>query len=167
VRWRREASVFVLALTLWSSPLLPLGRLPVTNLPPLPAAEALAELERGPVLLLPAVASPYRQPGAGDAELLHLASRLGRPLPLDAEPRGAALVGLLARQLDLSVHVGAAPVMWLSARAVPQDMADGARALLVDARAYTPEQLVLLRAELLPLFGPPVAEDDRWLLWSL
>ncbi len=167
VRWRREASVFVLALTLWSSPLLPLGRLPVTNLPPLPAAEALAELERGPVLLLPAVASPYRQPGAGDAELLHLASRLGRPLPLDADPRGTALVGLLARQLDLSVHVGAAPVMWLSARAVPQDMADGARALLVDARAYTPEQLVLLRAELLPLFGPPVAEDDRWLLWSL
>ena len=167
VRWRRESSILVLALALWSSPLLPLGRLPVTNLPPLPAAEALAKLEPGPVLLLPAVASPYRQPGAGDAELMHLATRLGRPLPLDSAPSGAVLIGRVARRLDQPVHVGAAPVMWSPGQVAPRDLPDGARALLVDAQAYSPRQLRLLRAELLPLFGPPVAEGERWLLWSL
>ncbi len=165
VRWRREASVFVLAVVLWTSPLLPLGRLPVTNLPPLPAAEALAGVDPGPVVLLPAVAPPFRQPGAGKAELLHLAARLDRPLPLDTSLTGAGLIAHTASALDHPVDVGAASTIWDLRQIAPRDVADGVGALLVDAQAYTPEQNALLRLELQRLFGPPVAEDERWLLW--
>jgi hypothetical protein len=167
VAWRREASVIVLAVVLWASPLQPGERLPVTNLPPLPATAALADLGQGQVLLLPAVASPFRQPGAGDAELMHLAHRLGRPLPLDDDPGGAALIAHIARTLELPVHVGAAPVVWFHTRVAPRELPDGHDALLVDAQAYTPEQIALLRVELQRLFGPPRAEDPRWLLWAL
>jgi hypothetical protein len=167
VRWRREASALALALILWTSPLLPLGRLPVTNLPPLPAAAALVSLEPGAVVLLPAVASPFRQKGAGDAELMHLASRLGRPLPLDSELSEVALIARIARVVDQPVHIGAAPVIWSSVHGAPGDMSPEASALLVDTEAYTPSQLAMLRTELQRLFGPPLTEDDRWLLWSL
>jgi hypothetical protein len=98
---------------------------------------------------------------------MHLASRLGRPLPLDSELSEVALIARIARVVDQPVHIGAAPVIWSSVHGAPGDMSPEASALLVDTEAYTPSQLAMLRTELQRLFGPPLTEDDRWLLWSL
>ncbi len=169
VGWRREASVLVLAVCLWTSPLLPLGRLPVTNLPPLPAADALAALEPGPVLLLPVVESPFRQAGAGDAELMHLAARIHRPLPLDMGACGIPLVAHISRIADLPVHQGAAEAIWSNRDQVPLDAAraQGFRGLILDTESLTPTQLGLIRLDLQRSLGPPIAEGERWLVWGL
>jgi len=169
VRWRREASVLVLALCLWTSPLLPLDSgVPVTNFPPLPAASALSSAGAGPVLILPAWS--YGQPGAGFAEQLHLAARLGRPAALGSgEWVAPAFMAHTAWLLDVPVHQDAATALWDNRHEAPLDAARSAgfAGLLVDAWAYSPEQIALLRAELFRLVGPPAAEGERWLAWAL
>jgi len=169
VRWRREASVLVLALCLWTSPLLPIDAgVPVTNLPPLPAASALSSAGAGPVLILPAWS--YGQRGAGFAEQLHLAARLGRPAALGSgEWAAPAFMAHTAWLLDVPVHQDAATALWDHRHEAPLDVARSAgfAGLLVDAWAYSPEQLSLLRAELHRWVGPPVAEGERWLAWAL
>ena len=171
VRWRREASALVLAVCLWTSPLLPLDRgLPVTNLPPLPAADALGELEPGPALLLPAVGEPYRQPGAGVAELLLLAVRLDRPLPLvGGDAQDPAITARTAWLANHPVELGSASLLWAAREQAPLEQArqGGYRALIVDLQAYDGGTRGFVRAELERLLGPPLAEDPRWLAWEL
>lgn len=169
VRWRRDASVFVLAVCLWTSPLLPLGATPVTNLPPLPAAEAIAAVEDGPALVLPVVGSPDVRSCAGPAELLHLAGRLDRPLPVILPIQDPALGARIAWLLDRPVRLDSAALLWKGRDEPPLGWAreHGYRALIVDSQAYTAAELGLLRAELASLAGPPLAAGPRWLVWGL
>ncbi len=170
-RWRWPAAV-ACGLLLWlGTPLHPLQPgLPVTNLPPEPAVQALENHEPGPFLAFPDPAPPFTQDGPSVAEVLHLASRLGRPIHVGHGPHpDPALVAHLAWVVDHPIDQAAAEIVWETRAQAPLEAArgSGTRAVLVDSAALQPDQLDRLRGELQRLLGPPLAEGGRWLAWGI
>lgn len=171
VRARWPTALFVLPVLLLATPLRPLEPgLPVTNLPPEPAVEAVANLPVGPILVFPDPAEPFLQPEASLAQALYLGARTGRAVRVgrDAHPDPQLVLGL-ARLAGLTVDVGVAEDAWQTRGDTPAAgaRAQGFVALFVDVQALEPHQLQPVRAALQGWLGPPLAEGGRYLAWKL
>ncbi len=156
------AGIAAAVAVLVATPLQPLRPgLPITNLPPEPAVEALRDLPAGGVLHLPDPARPYLQQPHSVAELLYLATRHGHPVPTGAAPApDPALVAHAATLIDASLDQRAAEAIW-QARHLPPLVAAreaGFVGLLADKRYGD----ALLADDLQQRLGPPLAEGAIW-----
>ncbi|MCB9745927.1 MAG: hypothetical protein H6740_25355 [Alphaproteobacteria bacterium] len=165
---RVGAGVYVGATLVFFSALVenPRVALPVSNLPPDPGLETLAEVDPGQVLVFPSPAAPWRQAGRSEAEHAWRLRQHGQPL---AEPTLAAgLVGRMAAISGAPVALEVGPLLWDARDVELAALREAGLAYLVlDKRSLPPDGKGPLEAWLAEQIGAPLAEGEEYALYTV